>query len=168
MSYRLLAYLGILFLMAGCGFQPLYGERNANAGTRDELSRIEINSIADRLGQQVHNYLLDKISPFGKPDSPLYSLDVELNLSRQDLGVSRDETATRAKLILSASYRLVDKKNGKQLFLGRTQTANSFTIVDSDFANLSAENDGIDLAAREVSDSIRLRLALYFAAQAGT
>ena len=154
--------------MTACGFQPLYGERNDNAGTRDALSKIEINSIADRLGQQVHNYLLDRISPLGKPDSPLYSLDVKLNLSRQDLGISRDATATRAKLILSATYLLVDKKNSKQLFLGSTQTANSFTIVDSEFANLSAENDAIDRAAREVSDSIRLRLALYFAAQSGT
>ena len=154
--------------MAACGFQPLYRARTDNTGAQDELSQIEIFSIADRLGQQVHNYLLDRISPLGRPDAPLYSLNVELNLSRQDLGVSRDETATRAKLILSASYRLVDKKNGKQLFLGRTQTANSFTIVDSDFANLSAEIDAIDRAAREVSDSIRLRLALYFAAQAGT
>ena len=154
--------------MTACGFQPLYGERNDNTGTRDALSKIEINSIADRLGQQVHNYLLDRISPLGKPDSPLYSLDVKLDLSRQDLGVSRDETATRAKLILSATYLLADKKNGKQLFLGSTQTANSFTIVDSDFANLSAENDAVDRAAREVSDSIRLRLALYFATQSGT
>jgi LPS-assembly lipoprotein len=154
--------------MAACGFQPLYGERNANAGTRDELSKIEINSIPDRLGQQVHNYLLDRISPLGRPDSPLYSLDVKLNFSRTYLGVSRDESATRAKLILSATYGLVDKKNGKQLFLSSTRTANSFTIVKSDFANLSAENDAIDRAAREISDSIRLRLALYFAVQAGT
>jgi LPS-assembly lipoprotein len=167
LSYRLLACFGILFLMTACGFQPLYGEHNDNAGTRDALSKIEINFIADRLGQQVYNYLLDRISPLGKPGSPLYSLDVRLNLFRQDLGVSRDETATRAKLIFSATYRLIDKKNGKQLFLGSTQTANSFTIVDSAFANFSAENDAIDRAAREVSDSIRLRLALYFATQPG-
>jgi LPS-assembly lipoprotein len=168
LSYRFLIFLGILFLTAACGFQSLYGERSGSAGVRDELSQIEILSIADRLGQQVHNYLLDRISPLGRPDVPRYSLDVDLSLSRQDLGVKRDETATRTKLILSASYRLADKRNGKQLFFSSTQTANSFTIVDSDFANLSAENDAIDRAAREVSDSIRSRLALYFAAQAGT
>lgn len=154
--------------MSACGFQPLYGERTGSTGAQEKLSQIEVLFIADRLGQQVHNYLLDRISPLGRPDAPLYSLDVELNLSREDLGVSRDETATRAKLTLSASYRLVDKKSGKRVFQSSTQTANSFTIVDSDFANLSAENDAIDRAAREVSDSIRLRLALYFAAQAGT
>ena len=161
--YKLPVYLGILFLMAACGFQPLYVERNDSTGTRDALSKISINSIPDRLGQQVHNFLLDRISPLGKPELPLYSLNVKIGLSRQDLGVSRNDTATRAKLILSANYVLVDRKNGKQLFQGNTQSVNSFTIVNSDFANLSAENDALSRAAREVSDSIRLRLALYFA-----
>ena len=160
--------MGFLLLTAACGFQPLYGTRGDQAGTRDELERIEIAVISGRLGQQVHNYLLDRITPLGHPTSPLYLLDIKLSLSRQALGVQRDATTTRAKFILFASYRLAKKQGGKQLFQGSTQTANSFTIVQSDFANLSAEKDAIDRAAREVSDTIRARLALYFATQTGS
>ena len=167
MSYRCLAVLGFLLLTAACGFQPLYSTRGDQAGARDEFAQIEIAVITGRLGQQVHNYLLDRISPLGRPTSPLYVLNINLNLSRQELGVQRDATTTRAKFILFANYRLVKKEGGEQLFQGSTQTANSFTIVQSDFANLSAEKDAIDRAAREVTDSIRARLALYFATQAG-
>ena len=167
MSYRYLAVLGLLLLTAACGFQPLYATRGEQTDTRHELAQIEINVISGRLGQQVHNYLLDRISPLGPPGSPLYVLDIKLSLSRQELGVQRDATTTRAKFILFANYRLVKKEGGEQLFQGSTQTANSFTIVQSDFANLSAEKDAIDRAAREVTDSIRARLALYFATQAG-
>ena len=168
MSYRQFVAVGILFLTAACGFQPLYGERGDQAGARDELTQVEIAVIAGRLGQQVHNYLLDRISPLGQPASPLYVLDVDLRLSKQALGVQRDATAARAKFVLAASYRLARKQGGSLLFQGSAQTANSFTIVQSDFANLSAEKDAIDRAAREVSDTIRARLALYFATQSGS
>ncbi len=167
LSYRHLFVIGILLLTAACGFQPLYGKRGDQSDARDELSQIEIVVIEGRLGQQVRNYLLDRISPLGSPDSPHYVLDIDLSLSKQELGIQRDATTTRAKFILSASYRLAQKQSGKQLFEGATQTANSFTIVQSDFANLSAENDAIDRAAQMVSDSIRVRLALFFATQAG-
>ena len=167
LSYRHLFVIGILLLTAACGFQPLYGKRGEQSGTRAELSQIEIVVIEGRLGQQVRNYLLDRISPLGNPSSPRYILNVNLSVSKQELGIQPDATTTRAKLILFASYRLAQKQSGKQLFEGTTQAANSFTIVQSDFANLIAENDAIDRAAQMVSDSIRARLALFFATQAG-
>lgn len=165
MSFKIFIILGFIALTYGCGFHPLYEDQGTKKSVVNELSSIEIKPIPDRLGQQVHNYLLDRISPLGRPESPLYSLYVDLSLSKQNLGVKGDDTSTRAKLVLSASYRLLDEKSDKKLFQSSTQTANSFTIVNikSDFANLSSENDAIDRAAREISDSIRSRIALYFA-----
>ena len=46
--------------------------------------------------------------------------------------------------------------------LFRSKSTNSFNIVASDFATLSGETDAIERAAREVSDDIRTRLALFF------
>ncbi len=161
--FKYLVALGLLFLTASCGFQPLYKVHEKQAGTSEELAKIEILAIADRLGQKLHNYLLDRITPLGAPLKPIYALDIKLNLSKQELGVGRDETTTRAKFILSASFQLSDKRTNKIIFQANTQSANSYAIVKSEFANLSAENDAIDRAAREVSESIRSRLALYFA-----
>lgn len=163
LSFRYIAALTFLFLTSACGFQPLYGVHENHVETRNELAKIKILTIADRLGQQVHNYLLDRITPLGSPVTPAYMLGVKLNLSKQELGVGSDETTTRAKLVLSASFHLQDKHTGKNMFQSDTQSTNSYTIVKSEFANLSAEVDAIDRAAREVSESIRSRLALYFA-----
>jgi hypothetical protein len=48
------------------------------------------------------------------------------------------------------------------LYGGSEQSTNSYNVADSQFATLNAENDAARRAVREVSDSIRLRLGIYF------
>lgn len=148
-------------LLAGCGFQPLYG-RSPDGAVDDELASVKIQVIADRLGQQVHNYLLDRINRKGRPASPRYLLTVDLSLYKTRLGIERDETATRAKLELNADFRLSDVKSEEVLVDQATRSTTSYNIVDSAIATRSAELDATDRAAREVSENIRLALSLYF------
>jgi len=155
----------MLAVLSACGFQPLYGtaaEQNVPA----QFAQIAIAPIPDRIGQQIRNFLLDRLNPAGQPSRPLYTLRVKADVSRTDLGIKRDETATRAVLNVNVSYVLIDSRNGKTLFTGYERSVNSFNIVDSDFATLSAEKDALDRAAREVSNAIRLRLGIYFRAGA--
>lgn len=156
--------LGILLAalaLAACGFQPLYGPRDAST-TSDQLAAVKVELIADRLGQQVRNYLLDRMSPRGEPKAPRYRLAVELSESLQELGFRKDETATRANLVVTADYALIKVGEKKPLLKGISQSANSFNIVNSDYATLVAENDARKRAARRLSDEITTRLAIYF------
>ncbi|MGH6620581.1 MAG: LPS assembly lipoprotein LptE, partial [Alphaproteobacteria bacterium] len=77
-------------------------------------------------------------------------------------GIQITEEATRARLTVSVSFRLLDAANGRSLYAGSEQSTNSYNVADSQFATLSAENDAARRAVREVSDSIRLRLGLFF------
>ena len=83
------------------------------------------------------------------------------SVSKTELGIERDETATRAKLSLSANFKLHGGPNNAVVFYGTSISTSSFNIVDSEFATLSAEKDAIDRAARVVSENIKIRLALY-------
>lgn len=148
-------------LLAGCGFQPLYG-RGQSAAVDADLARTEIAVIPDRLGQQVHNYLLDRINRKGRPTAPRHRLDVTLKSDKVTLGIERDLTATRAKLMLTANFALTDLATGDVVLRRSARSANSYNIVDSALATRSAELDAIDRAAREVAEEIRLILALYF------
>lgn len=148
-------------LFAGCGFEPLYGKGSVGAVDED-LADIEISLIPDRIGQQVHNYLLDQINRKGRPATPRHRLDVRLNSQKVILGIERDETATRAKLVLSADFELTDLASGVVVLRRSARSANSYNIVDSALATRSAELDAIDRAARELAEEIRLMLALYF------
>ena len=78
------------------------------------------------------------------------------------LGVKLTDEATRAKLSMSASYLLSEKKTNVVLLRGRTRSVNSYNVVTSNFATLSAENNAKDRAAREIADDIKLRLGVFF------
>lgn len=148
-------------MLAACGFEPLYGKRSVGAVDED-LARIQIAVIPNRIGQQVHNYLLDRINRQGRPNKPRHRLEVKLASEKVVLGVERDETATRAKLVLRADFELTDLATGKVVLHREARSANSYNIVDSALATRSAELDAIDRAARELAEEIRLMLALYF------
>ena len=154
-----IALAGLLF---GCGFRPLYGTTETDRRVADLLAQVRIETIPDRTGQKLRNFLLDRINPAGQPARPHYYLSVKIGISRIDLGILRDETATRAILVLTANYFLRDRARKVTLIQGSTQSTNSFNIVASDFATLSGETDAIERAAREISDDIKTRLALYF------
>ena len=159
---RLLAAIAVAALLAGCGFRPLYGTAGENWQVAAQLAQIRLQTIPDRTGQKLRNFLLDRLNPKGQPAQPLYYLQVTINVSRTDLGIERDETATRARLVLTANYQLIDRARKVVLVEDSTQSTNSFNIVASDFATLSAETDATERATREVSDDIKTRLALYF------
>jgi LPS-assembly lipoprotein len=148
-------------LVSGCGFQPLYGAKSL--GSVDaELARIKIGVISERTGQQLHNYLLDRINREGRPENPLYLLSVEVKVETERQALESDKTATRAKLVFTAGLRLQDITTEEILLTSWARSVTSYDIVSSAIATRSAELDAIDRAARDASNEIRSLLVLYF------
>ena len=158
---RRLMLAGALALATGCGFQPLYGERGGG-GPGDELAVIEIGLIPDRVGQELRNVLLDRLSPDGVPKRARYLLEVRLTVSKERRGIRKDETATRANLRISAGFVLRRAADGAVLFRGVSQATTSFNIVTSEFATLSAEAAAQRRGVRVLGEDIQARLAAYF------
>ena len=148
---RLLAAIAVAALLAGCGFRPLYGTAGENRQVAAQLAQIRIQTIPDRTGQKLRNFLLDRLNPNGQPAQPLYYLQVTINVSRTDLGIERDETATRALLVLTANYQLINRTRKVVLVKGSTQSTNSFNIVASDFAEWAETRGAIALALDHVA-----------------
>lgn len=151
-----------LALMAsGCGFRPLYG-RKARGEVDAELAQVKIGIIPDREGQQLHNYLLDRINRKGRPVSPDYLLSVDIDIRKIRQAFEPDKTATRMKLIFTANFQLQEIATEKVLLKSFARSVSSYNIVDSAISTRSAELDTIDRAARAVSEEIRMLLSLYF------
>ncbi len=157
----LAAALLALGMLASCGFEPLYA-RHESGSTVADMAATKIDRIEDRIGQQLRNFLLDRLNPRGRPAKALYTLSVALTEIRQDLAIRKDETATRANLIMSATYDLVEIESGDRLLRATSTVTTSFNIVKSDFGSISAENDARRRGVREISDEVRHRLAVYF------
>lgn len=167
-SSRALLAACLAAALAACGFQPLYKKDTSEPGVTGDLARIRVLNVNadlpeyDRLGQQMHNMLMQRLNPDGSPAEPFYRLDTQLSVMKERTGIQITEEATRARLTVSVSFRLLDAANGRSLYTGSEQSTNSYNVADSQFATLSAENDAARRAVREVSDSIRLRLGLFF------
>lgn len=154
--------IGLMFAgLAACGFQPLYGDKSGGR-IDDRLADIRIQTIEDRVGQILHNLLLDRINPYGRPADPLYTLRVRAAVSKAEIGLKFTEVATRARLTLSASFQLIEDESGDVVASGQVRSVNSYNISDSEFARVASENDATERAAREVSEEIRTRLSLFF------
>lgn len=144
--------------LQGCGFQPVYGEsRRADA---EVLAAIHVERIEDRIGQKLRTLLRERLSPKGDQVRALYDLRVNLVESKREIAIRKDESATRATLTVYADFvltRLPPLPAG--MLTGRAVSANSYNVLDSEFATLSAENDARDRALRSLADEIRLRIA---------
>jgi len=169
--------IGFAVMLGACGFKPLYGPRGtntdagANIKTEDYLALVRIGPIKDRLGQMMHNELLERLSPKGRPVHPRYTLTVTVTESIGSLGVQKSGDATRANLNLTASYALgalSAEQGGAPVTLasGSLRAVSSYDISSAEFATLSASRNARINAVREVADDIRTRIAVYFSQNA--
>lgn len=162
-----LAALVLLLALAACGFRPLYGDPDrGGAGTAPQLGEILVNPIPDRLGQILRNDLVDRLTPSGSPDRPRYRLSVVIATSKEGLAITKDESITRFNLRISATYVLYDAASNAEITRGISRTIAAYNVVQSQFATLAAEKDAESRAARELSEDIRTRLAVFFTREA--
>lgn len=161
----LIVVVTAVIVVAACGFRPLYGTRGG-AATNEQLAQIRIESILDRVGQQLHNHLLTALNPDGRPARPRYSMQTTVRESSTSLAVRKTAFATRANLQVRANYQLKDVATGKTIFDGASAITVSYNILDSEFATLAAEKDARARAVRELAEDMRIRLGIFFSNQA--
>ena len=158
--------LVILFVAAGmlmgCGFLPLYSSDSLTE-TRGELASIQVLPIENRVGQLLHNNLLDLLNSRGKPRDPKYKLDIKLSQYTTHLGVQKNSLATRANFTLTASFTLLHS-DGASILGGTNVVISSFNILESaPFATSSSEKGARARAIRLMAHDIQRRLEIFFA-----
>ncbi len=151
----------VVLALGGCGFRPLYGQREGGGAT-DHMAAVRVGVIEDRAGQLLRNALLEQLQPGGQPGLPLYALNVKLTETVQQLALQKDETTSRSNLELRAAYVLKRFDNGATLFEGVSRAATGFNVVSSHFATLSAESDARKRSLRVLSEDIKVQLGAYF------
>lgn len=156
----------LLLGLSGCGFQPLYGPaETGQSSTTDDLAAVRVVPLKDRIGQQFHNLMIDRLNPKGQSSRPDYALYVKLTKTINKVAIRKDETASRANLILRASFILRDQETTEALLRGDLRSINSYNILDSQFPTYVSEADATERGLRELSDDLRVRLAVYFSTQ---
>lgn len=163
-SRRALLLLPLL-LVGACGFSPMYARDDAaggNPGTRAELAGIEVRPEIDRLHHIVRNELIERLNPRGETPARSYELILSVTEARGAVLVTRQETVNRYNLNMSGGWILIDRRDGRELARGSVSSIAAYNVLRSEFGNVASENDARQRAARDMADSIRLRLAAYF------
>ncbi|MEQ8746374.1 LPS assembly lipoprotein LptE [Pyruvatibacter sp.] len=153
--------LAASLLLAACSFRPLYGSDQQGTAAREGSADIMISAIGDnRVGQQLRNGLIDRLTPRGQSASAAYRLDVAITDVLADLLVQEDSTVLRRNYRLTATYRLIEVATGEQVFSAQTTRTAALNRLDSEYANVIAQRDAEERAADAVASVIAQRLGI--------
>jgi LPS-assembly lipoprotein len=175
-SIRLGFMLAAAGLVAGCGFQPLYG-RNPSLGDeniRDKLAEVLIAPIQKKQGSpqarvavNIYNALQFDLNGGATPVAPTHRLQV--TVTPTDITVVIDPTSGRPEEEIggvSVTYQLIEIETAKVVLTDGTFAHVGYDIPGPQqrFAKQRAQIDAQDRAAQLAADAIRNRLASYFVA----
>lgn len=166
--------LGATLFAAGCQVRPLYGTVGMPGGSpalSEELARIDIDPVQtassrdlDRVGQVLRNELIFGFRRDREAPESSYRLKILIDRPLNEVGVERLADVPSAYTVtVNATYVLSDIATGRTLETGRAFGTASFDFSSQRFANLRAERDAEDRAAKTVARDIQTRLASFFA-----
>lgn len=162
---RYLLVLGLtlalpMFLGSCGGWELLYASRDT-APADAALRAIKVTPIAERVGQNLEMGLRDSFNPDNVPTPQLYTLNVTLGTSLQNLGIQSQGIGTRGEVQLIATYRLLDNKTGKVLQTGTIHANDSFDIQANGYSTVVAQNDAYARCVEQTRREIVARLTLF-------
>lgn len=150
-------------VLAGCGYRPLYGSSATDPGVAGKLSSISIPEPTDRPGQLIRNELISSLQA-GRGEEK-YMLNLTTTVADNGVIQKKQPAVTRQAILITTNFELVDRSNGAVLTKGTTFARVPFDVIRQPFADMQAQTDATERAAREVGADIRTRLAAYFAKQ---
>jgi LPS-assembly lipoprotein len=119
---------------------------------------VAIAPIPERIGQQLHNALRDRLNPRGQPRDPAYRLQVSVGSVSEPSTLRSDGTASRRSLSLSANWELQDYDGSARLFRSSAQATTSYNVVDQPYATLAAFRDAQAQVVEQVARDIAARV----------
>jgi len=156
---RLTITVMMMIFLSACGFTPVYRTKPP----LQTLSSIEIAIIANREGQIVRNHLIDRLYRNGYPSNPRYRLVVSsIAENIVEIGIDKDDEASRAQLRLSAELQLYDTAEDKRILIRNVRATTGYNILAGQFTTFVTEEDARKQGLRAISDNIITQLELHF------
>lgn len=158
-----MAVCGLLAL-SGCQVRPLYATGPAGAGNAALTQPISINEVTSRYAQEVRNHLIFALNGgAGEPAGAAYKL--ELGVTKRVTTVATitpptgESRPSAGAVVLASNYVISDAVTDSQVATGTREVTASFDRPSQQFAQLRAERDAEDRAARELAEALKLAIA---------
>jgi LPS-assembly lipoprotein len=152
---RAILTICLMFVLAACGFQPVYAPQKLA-----DAEAVSVTEIAGRSGYMLRRALLEELRPGLPGISAPATLDVELEERLTRLIFQPDGAASRSSVIASGAYTLTI---GERTVTGLVDAETSFAVPDAPYGDISAQTSASDramrLLAQKIADDIRLKLS---------
>jgi LPS-assembly lipoprotein len=154
-------------LLAGCGFQPLYGPTASGEDLAEVMKSVDVSTVPGRVGQRIRNELIFRTTGGGyAADKPKYRLDIAIKESVMFTLVNQRGDPQGSIYQLYSEFKLVRLSDNKVVVDAHTNGRAAYDKVESVFNDIRAKRDAEDRASRTVSEAIRTRIAAYLATNA--
>jgi len=163
-SSRNLFALAALGALAGCGFSPLYGNGPDSTPVAQQLDEVAVANIPERTGQMLRESLQDQLEAAGAPTVQHYTLNVAYSIAGQAVGIQEDTSASRIRVIATASWSLSPiGQPGERLTAGQATTEDALNVIDEQYFAQELESTTLDQQlADEIAAQITSQVAVYF------
>jgi LPS-assembly lipoprotein len=157
--------LGLVWTLAGCGFQPVYmptASGKAGVAQRD-LATVFVRIIPERPGQLLRQALQKR---FGD-DSGIasqYDLQVSFGIAGEGIAIQSNSISTRVRLTANATY-LLHAHDAAQTVLttGSAHALDGVNVFDEQYFAADLESEAVDQRmAEDVAQQIATQLAVWF------
>ncbi|WP_370676299.1 LPS assembly lipoprotein LptE [Pleomorphomonas sp. PLEO] len=152
-------------LLAACQVRPVYAPIGSPAAGGKpamvtELASIAIDTQTDRVPQALMNELIFQLRGGSALVAPKYRLHLVLTTGVSELAIRASEDIAVAKLVsLTTTYTLTEIATGRVVTSDNIYTTSPFDVTSQRYANVRAQQDAEERAARAAAADIRLRLS---------
>ena len=157
--------LCLFLLIASCGFRPMYKQTPYNDLSKQtsEISIPPVSGFDGQYGIMLRNSLLNKHTPMGKPENPLYILDINLSQPNiSDYTIKTNGVASSRIVKINAKYTF-KKKGDARVLLNKTVNASvPYNLLNNQFSTEMLKQDAIKLSIEDLSNQIYFAIITYF------
>lgn len=147
-------------LVAGCGFQPLYGE--ANGGLR---GGVVVAPVEGRLG---YHYRQQMRRRFGEPGrDAAIEIETTLRFEQEGVAITALDDVTRFDLRGEAQFTVRRRADGAVIGEGVVVSNSAYSTTATPYATSVAERDAERRVAADLADRVFARVAALRLDQAG-
>lgn len=167
------AVLGIVLLLAGCGFSPMYKTTGKHIGADGkptvtdvlaELKEVYVPIIKERYGQQLRQFLQQDLSGASPENPTRYALQIRTYLMNEAVDIHADNTSGRTRTTAFAHWQLYLLGDNPRLLAGGDAsvvdgTNNTYEQYFALTLNLETVRTRV---AKNMADQVTQQVATWF------
>lgn len=149
-------------VLAGCQVSPLYADSAEGLRGNALIRAVAVDPADNRLEQQVRNELIFLLNG-GAPETTTPRYRVDLTVLTTTQGILRDpsdSSPTGQTIVFTAQYRLLDAATEREIAARTQMVSTRYDSFEQQFADIRAQRDAENRAARELAERIRGELTL--------